>query len=145
MLTSPVFALLASKTPVPATAPESVASLHGWRRLAVDSIKAVHSFAFFVIQTCILYLVYSGFRRQSDRRAAIAAGVALAESAIYAGNGFRCPLTDVAERLGASSGSVTDIYLPRWLAANVARIYTPLLVLGIYLHARNLLARTPPS
>ncbi|HWO72441.1 MAG TPA: hypothetical protein VNN21_02695 [Dehalococcoidia bacterium] len=102
------------------------------------AIKAFHSFAFFVIQSCILYLVYSGIRRRSDGRAAAAAAIALGEAAIYAGNGFRCPLTGLALRYGARSGSVTDIFLPRWLAANIARIYTPLLVLGVALHLRNL-------
>lgn len=97
--------------------------------------------AFFIIQSAILYLLYSGARGRSDRKAALAAGIALGESAIYAGNGFRCPLTGVAERLGAESGAITDIFLPNWLARNVANIYVPLLLTAIVLHARNLLRR----
>jgi hypothetical protein len=110
-------------------------------REAIFAIKLVHSLAFGVIQTAIVYLLYKGLRRQTDRNAAVAASIAIGESAIYAGNGFRCPLTDLAERLGSEHGAVTDIFLPRWLASNVARIYTPLLVLAIALHSRNLLAR----
>jgi hypothetical protein len=34
----------------------------------------------------------------------------------FAANGFRCPLTDLAESQGAARGSVTDIYLPAWFA-----------------------------
>jgi hypothetical protein len=62
----------------------------------------------------------------------------------YCGAGFVSPgahairLTDLAERYGAPSGSVTDIYLPRWFAHNMPAIHTPLLVLMTYLHARNL-------
>ena len=41
-----------------------------------------------------------------------------AESLVFVANGFRCPLTDVAESLGAEHGSVTDIYLPAWFARN---------------------------
>ena len=107
-------------------------------REAIFAIKLVHSLAFGVIQTAIVYLLYKGLRRQTDRNAAIAASIAIGESAVYAGNGFRCPLTDLAERLGSEHGAVTDIFLPKWLAANVARIYTPLLVLAIALHLRNL-------
>jgi hypothetical protein len=117
-------------------------------REAIFAIKVVHSVAFGVIQTAIVYLLYKGVRRQTDRNAAIAASIAIGESAIYAGNGFRCPLTDLAERLGSEHGAVTDIFLPRWLAANVARIYTPLLVLAIALHIRNLRKPTkaaPPT
>jgi hypothetical protein len=113
-----------------------------WTRPALIAVKSFHSIAFFVIQSCIMYLLYSGFRRRSDRRAAIAAAVALGESVVYAGNGFRCPLTGLAEELGAEKGSVTDIFLPRWLAANIARIYVPMLVLALYLHGRNLAGRT---
>jgi hypothetical protein len=57
---------------------------------------------------------------------------------VFAGNGFRCPLTELAERYGAQDGSVTDIYLPKWFAHNMPAIHTPLLVLMTYLHARNL-------
>ena len=61
-----------------------------------------------------------------------------AECAIYAGNGFRCSLTAVAKDLGAERGSVTDIFLPKWLAANIARIYGPLFAAALVLHGRNL-------
>jgi hypothetical protein len=60
------------------------------------------------------------------------------ECLIYAGNRFRCPLTGLAEELGAESGSVTDIFLPRWLAANIANIYGPLYAVALFLQARNL-------
>jgi hypothetical protein len=112
-----------------------------WRPRAVFAIKAVHSLAFAIIQTCIVYLVYKGLRRQSDGKAVAAAAVAIGESAVYAANGFRCPLTDLAERLGSEHGAVTDIFLPKWLAANIARIYTPLLLWAIVMHAGNLRRR----
>ena len=111
------------------------------RRVLLIGIKAFHSLAFAVIQSAILFLLYKGFRGESDRPAAVAAGIAIGECAVYAGNGFRCPLTDLAENLGAEHGAVTDIFLPDWLAANIARIYTPLLAVALFLHARNLTAR----
>src|SRR5829696_8098335 len=61
-------------------------------------------------RSCMVYLLIAGFAGCSDRRAAAVVG---GESALFAANGFRCPLTDVAESLGAESGSVTDIYLPK--------------------------------
>jgi hypothetical protein len=111
------------------------------RPWALFGVKAFHSFAFFVIQSAILYFLFKGARQESDRRAAIAAAIAIGESAVYAGNGFRCPLTSLAEDLGDEHGQVTDIFLPQWLASNIARIYVPLLLLAIALHARNLLLR----
>jgi hypothetical protein len=88
----------------------------------------------------MVHVLYAGFARRSDRRAGIAAGVVAAETLIFAGNGFHCPLTRVAERLGAERGSVTDIYLPGWFARNLPAIHVPLIALAVYLHARNLRA-----
>ena len=105
---------------------------------ALVAVKAIHTVAWFSIEACMLYLLYAGFARKTDRRAAIAAAVVGGETLIFAANGFRCPLTDVAESLGAESGSVTDIYLPGWLARNLPAIHVPLIVLAVYLHGRNL-------
>ena len=64
-------------------------------------IKVVHTPAWFSIESCVLYVLYAGFARRSDRRAAIAASVVAAESLVYTANGFRCPLTQAAEHHGA--------------------------------------------
>jgi hypothetical protein len=108
------------------------------RGAALFGIKAAHSLIFLVLQSFIVYSLYKGFRGETDRKAAVVTLVVGAECAIYAGNGFRCPLTAVAEDLGAESGSVTDIFLPKWLAANVANIYGPLFGVALLLHGRNL-------
>ncbi len=115
---------------------------------ALRMVKTVHTLAWFSIEACMAYVLYAGLARRSDRRAAIAAAVVAAEILIFAGNGFRCPLTQVAQRLGGEKGSVTDIYLPRWFAHNLPVIHVPLIALAGYLHARNLragrLAHTTP-
>ena len=108
------------------------------RRASLAAVKLVHTAAWFSIEACMLYVLWTGFRRRSDRRAAIASGVVAAETLVFAVNGFRCPLTQVAERIGAERGSVTDIYLPRWFAHNLPAIHVPLIGLAAYLHGRNL-------
>lgn len=110
---------------------------------ALTVIKVVHTLTWFSIESCMLYTLYAGFARRSDRRAAIAAGVVAGESLVYTANGFRCPLTQAAEHLGAERGSVTDLYLPRWLARNLPAIHVPLIVLAAFLHGRNLRQRRP--
>jgi len=104
----------------------------------LTAIKLVHTVAWFSIESCMVYVLWAGFRTRSDRRAAIAAGVVASESVVFVANGFRCPLTQIAERVGAERGSVTDIYLPRWFAHNLPAIHVPLIVLAACLHARNL-------
>jgi hypothetical protein len=104
----------------------------------VVAVKTVHTLAWLSIESCVLYVLYAGIVRRTDRRVAVAAAIVTGETIVFAGNRFRCPLTELAERYGAESGSVTDIYLPKWFAHNMPAIHTPLLVLMAYLHARNL-------
>lgn len=111
----------------------------------VVAIKAIHTLAWFSIESCMIYLLYAGFAHRSDRRAAVAAAVVGGESLIFAANGFHCPLTKFAQSLGARSGSVTDIYLPRWFARNLPAIHVPFLVLAAFLHGRNLRQRGKPE
>ncbi len=108
------------------------------RGAKLKAIKAVHTFAWFTIEAAMIYVLYAGLRGRSDRRAGLAGAVVIAETGVFAGNGFHCPLTAVAQRLGAESGSVTDIYLPKWFAHNLPAIHAPLLVLAVALHWRNL-------
>jgi hypothetical protein len=110
---------------------------------AVAAIKVGHTLAWLSIETCLAYVIWAGIARRSDRRAAVAGGVVAGESLIFAANRFRCPLTQLAERLGAERGSVTDISLPGWLAHNLAAIHAPLIALAGLLHARNLRRQAP--
>jgi len=112
-------------------------------RTLLTAIKLVHTLAWFSIESCMVYVLWAGFRRRSDRRAAIAAAVVAGESLIFAANRFRCPLTDIAERVGAERGSVTDIYLPRWFAKSLPAIHVPLIALAAGLHWRNIRRRAP--
>jgi hypothetical protein len=106
--------------------------------MLLKAVKAFHTLAWFTIEACMLYVLYAGVRGQSDRRAGLAATVVALETLVFAANGFRCPLTAVARNLGDSTGSVTDIYLPHWLAKNLPAIHVPLIIIAGALHWRNL-------
>jgi hypothetical protein len=108
----------------------------GARPAALVSIKAFHSLAFFSIAGLIVLFTWDGFRGRRSRRAALAGLVAVGESAVYATNNMVCPLTPLAEELGASSGSVTDIYLPDWLSRRVPLFGGGTLLVGLLLHGR---------
>jgi hypothetical protein len=105
---------------------------------ALTAIRLLHTLVWLSVESCMAYLLYAGFARRSDRRAAIAGAVVIAECTVFVANGLRCPLTVVAESLGDDHGSVTDIYLPARLARNLPVIHVPLLALTIVLHLRNL-------
>jgi hypothetical protein len=65
--------------------------------------------------------------------------VVTGEALVYAVNGFRCPLTDLAERLGSEHASVADIYLPRWLESHLPQTIGPIFAAAMVLHARNII------
>jgi hypothetical protein len=123
----------------PGGQPQPVAP-SGRRGAALAAIRTGHTLAWFSIESCMLYVLYAGWRGRHGRWVGVAAAVVAGESLIFAANGFRCPLTDIAERLGADQGSVTDIYLPRWLAANLPAIHAPLLAMALFLHRRSVAA-----
>jgi hypothetical protein len=97
-------------------------------------IKIFHTAIWFSVETAFGYLIVSGIAKRSNRLVVGSAAVVTAETAVYLANGLRCPLTELAESLGADSGSVTDIYLPRWLARSLPIIHVPLVLLVLYLY-----------
>jgi hypothetical protein len=113
----------------------------GIQRLLLVLIKGIHTVAFLVIAGSILVVFADGARGRPTRRTGVAAAIALGECAVFAANGFVCPLTPLAERYGAARGSVTDIFLPGVIARNLTWIATPILVAGLVLNARALRAR----
>jgi hypothetical protein len=58
-------------------------------------------------------------------------GLVLVEVLVLAGNGMRCPLTDVAGRYTAERQDNFDIYLPLWLARHNKEVFGGLFVAGI--------------
>jgi hypothetical protein len=106
--------------------------------MSLVAIKAVRTLAFFSIGSCLAYFACSALMRRSDRRAAIAGAVVTGEALVYALNGFRCPLTDLAAWLGAEHGSVADIYLPHWIEARLPVITGPIFAGAVMLHVRNI-------
>lgn len=107
-------------------------------RLALKAVKGFHTLAWFTIEACMVYVLYAGIRGRSGRRVGQAAAVVAGEILIFAANGFHCPLTPLAQRLGDPTGSVTDIYLPKWFAHNLPAIHVPLIVIAVVLHVQNL-------
>jgi hypothetical protein len=119
------------------TDPASRAVPVAWRAATLWSIKAIHTFLFASIGAAIALFVWDGLRGRPRRRTAYALGIALGESAIYLSNNQVCPLTPLAEELGAESGSVVDIFLPDSLARRIPVVSTTALLLGLALNLRN--------
>jgi hypothetical protein len=107
------------------------------RRLLLRAVKSFHTIAWFTIEACMAYVLYTGIRGRTDRMTGVAAVVVAGETLVFAANGFHCPLTAVAQDLDEGNGSVTDIYLPHWFARNLPGIHVPLILAAALLHWRN--------
>ena len=79
-------------------------------------IKSFHTVVAILLSACLGLVVYSAITGQIFGWTWVAFGSLLLEGVVYISNGWRCPLTSYAEQKGAMKGSVSDIFLPRWLA-----------------------------
>jgi hypothetical protein len=79
-------------------------------------IKFIHTLIFMFFSICIGIVVFSALTGQISALTWLALVLVLIEAAVFFGNGWRCPLTNYAEKLGADNGSVADIFLPLWFA-----------------------------
>jgi hypothetical protein len=88
-------------------------------RITIRQIKIVHTLIFWVLSLCVLYSLLSGISGHITLWTWIAVGLVLVESVVLLLSGWTCPLTLLAERLGARRGSVTDLFLPKWFADRI--------------------------
>ncbi len=112
-----------------------------YRRGWLVAIRAVHTGVFGLELGSILWLVGSGFLGRRDRSVAVAAALVAVEATVWLANDRICPLTPLAERYGAASGSVSDIWLPGPVARTIPQWSTALLIVAGLLHLRA--ARRP--
>ena len=101
------------------------------RDRAIAAIKLVHSAIFLLNSAAILHVFVAGIRDRPSRWTGAALAVAFTEVFVFVANRGRCPLTDLVEHLGAESGRVSDIFLPRWFADRIPQLSTPLLLIGV--------------
>ena len=124
---------------MPSPEPLTVRVDSGPHPLAVTAVKAVHSAVFLAELAAILWLVITGILGRRDRTVALAAVAVAVEAAVFCGNGRTCPLTPLTERLGASRGAVSDIFLPDVVARTIPTWSMALVALAAVLHARSVL------
>ena len=87
--------------------------------MTILQVKVAHTAIFAVLSGCVLYTLYSALSGEITRWTWVAVVLVLLESVVLVASGWKCPLTTLAERLGAGDGEVADIFLPRWLADRI--------------------------
>ena len=82
----------------------------------ITIIKVIHSAIFFAMAGSLGLIAWAAATGRPTRLTWAALALLIVEVGAVALARGDCPLTLYAERLGASSDSVVDIFLPRWLA-----------------------------
>ena len=98
------------------------------------AIKAIHTVLFASISGAIAWFLVDGVRQRPSRGGVLALAVAIGETAVYVSNNQVCPLTPLAEEVGAERGSVVDIFLPDWAARRIPVVAGSALLLGVMLN-----------
>ena len=109
-------------------------------RVTILQIKVVHTLIFWVLSICVGYALFSGVANRISVWTWVAVGLLLLESVALVVSGWTCPLTILAERQGASDGSVADLFLPRWMADRIFPVCGTLFGVALCLIAWRLIA-----
>jgi hypothetical protein len=95
---------------------------------SIAFIKFIHTVVFVLLSGLLAALLYEVIADRISVLTQVAVTLFLAEGIVLVLNGWRCPLTAIAEGLGSPHGQVTDTLLPKWFADRVFRIYSGLYV-----------------
>lgn len=96
-------------------------------------IRAVHTAIYLVMVAAIFVLLFAGVTGATGLWLWIALGLLAVESAVFAIYGFKCPLTEIAVRYGATTGHVFDTFLPERATRYTFRVFGTLMVIGLVL------------
>jgi hypothetical protein len=110
-------------------------------RLAVVSIKTVHTLIFLFMSASILYILYAGLTRTYDALLVAAFAALILEIVVYLANGLRCPLTKLAQNYGDPTGNdlIADLFLPPAFARRIPPVCGGLFALSVIVLIANYL------
>ncbi|HBE17002.1 MAG TPA: hypothetical protein DEG17_26330 [Cyanobacteria bacterium UBA11149] len=100
-------------------------------KITIAQIKFVHTLIFWILSLSVLYSLFSGIFDRITSWTWVAVGLVLIESIVLMISGWTCPLTLLAQRLGAQQGSVSDLFLPKWFADRIFPICGTTFVVAI--------------
>jgi hypothetical protein len=86
-------------------------------------IKSLHIVLGIALSGGLAVLLYEVIVDRITILSWIVVALFLIEGVVLIANGWKCPLTSYAERLGSTHGQVTDIFLPKWFADRAFQIY----------------------
>ena len=96
-------------------------------------IRSVHTAIYLVMAGSTFALAYAGVTGATGNWLWLVLGLLAVETAVFVGYGFKCPLTGMAVRYGATTGHVFDTFLPERATRYTFRFFGTLMVVGLVL------------
>jgi len=96
-------------------------------------VRGVHTAVYLVMVAAIGVLLYAGATGLAGPLLWVSLGLLGMETVVFVGNGFSCPLTQLAVRFGAEKGYAFDTFLPERATRYTFRFFGTLMVLGLAL------------
>lgn len=98
---------------------------------ALAIVRGVHTAIYLVMVAAIGVIWYAALTGYHGLWLGIALVLLAVESAVFLGNGMRCPLTSLARRFGAEKGYAFDTFLPESFTRHTFRLFGGLMVVGL--------------
>ena len=96
---------------------------------SLTTVKLIHTAIWAILATCIVAIPFLAWA-ELYVHVVLLTGIVVLEILVLAINGWRCPLTNIAERFTDDRTDNFDIYLPLWLARNNKLVFGMLFLAG---------------
>lgn len=103
------------------------------RARTLTLIRFVHTAIYVVMAASVFVLLYAGISGAAGWWLWTALALLAVESVVFAGYGFRCPLTNLAVHYGAEKGYAFDTFLPERATRYTFRVFGSLMAIGLAL------------
>ena len=96
-------------------------------------VRAVHTVIYVVMASAALVVLAAGITGARGPWLWVALGLTAIESAVFAACGFKCPLTAVAVKYGATKDGAYDTFFPERCTRYTFRVFGPVILVGVVL------------
>jgi len=98
-------------------------------------VRAVHTVIYVVMASASLVVLYAGVTGAHGPWLWIACGLVAVETLVFVASGWKCPLTAIAVKYGATKDGGFDTFFPERITRYTFRVFGPLIVLAFVLLA----------
>jgi hypothetical protein len=102
-------------------------------------IKSIHTAIFIAMNVFLAILILEVITDRISYLSWLSIAALLTESVVLIANGWRCPISIYAEKVGATNGHESDIFLPLWFTDQIPLVYGSLLAITLLFFVIRLL------